>query len=671
MEKPSVVKTVGDAVWHRKLLIGAIVAVVMAAGVALYSVTPPTYEAQAQVYVDPGADQALQQGEGLLIRDIAQQATSRRVLARAGLQLAGSLTPEQLAPRITAAVVQAPNLVVITASAGSPAGAAELANAVAVAVVGQHRANSAQRDLRSQTLLTGELARLAQVLTTDQSTGASTEQQNLDRQDYTNTYGRLQDLQLRQTRAADSVSVSQQALAPDRSVNPDLFRYLGVAGVAGVFVALLVAMLVERFDDRVFDSEAVANMSGAPLVVVTTNSHRADPDELPAQYTLAYAHIAARYPNARTIMVTASSHRESTDPVAAAFGDAAELAGDHAIVLQRQPSPDPTPANNSGKRRRWPLVSRLGKELALMTEAAGPPETQTLQALAIASLEWAAAARPEPPALRTFVAVPAPFLSPKAASLAHVVDVAIVVAVARATRMAEVVRTAECLRQVGVEPVAVVLVHKKSARSAMAEPNGTKIADLADSITVRPGDDAEGLEYAHPRSATLTTDITEPAPAETDEKETITIRAATAAEAKAPVDRSRAAIPDAANRAQPIRQDENPIEPIPEPVQPFEATPTETSRIDAVPIEIAAKAEDLAVSANGVARRRGDAPNTIKVDKLLVATPSAVKNKAHNLAVRAGSTVPDGEVAQNSDQGRPGSPTKTGTKAYRIKTRSG
>src|SRR6202011_71731 len=113
------------------------------------------------------------QGQGLLIRDIAQQATSRLVLQRASLQLSGHPSPEQLAPRINAAVVQAPNLVAITATSDSPAGAAELANVVAVAVVAQHRVNSVQRDLQSQTFLTGELTRLAGVIKADQATGVS------------------------------------------------------------------------------------------------------------------------------------------------------------------------------------------------------------------------------------------------------------------------------------------------------------------------------------------------------------------------------------------------------------------------------------------------------------------------------------------------------------------
>src|SRR4030081_1326323 len=115
MDPPTAAKTAGDAIWHRTLLIFAIAAVVVVAGAALYAVTPPTYETQAQVYVDPAADQALQQSDGVLLRDIAQQATSRRVLARAGLQLAGSPAPEQLSPHISAAVIQPANLVTINA----------------------------------------------------------------------------------------------------------------------------------------------------------------------------------------------------------------------------------------------------------------------------------------------------------------------------------------------------------------------------------------------------------------------------------------------------------------------------------------------------------------------------------------------------------------------------
>jgi capsular polysaccharide biosynthesis protein len=600
VEKANPVKTVSDAVWHRKLLIGWIVAVVITAGAVIYTLTPPTYEAQAQVYVDPAADQALQQGEGLLIKDLAQQATSRRVLARAGLQLVGAPTPEQLAPRITAAVVQAPNLS-ISATAGSPASAAELANAVAVAVVGQHRADSAQRGLQSQTYLSGELARLAAVIRTDQATGASADQQNLDRQAYTNTYTRLQDMQLREARAAESVSVTQQALAPDRPVNPDLVRYVGVAAAAGIFIALLVALLVERFDDRVFDSETVANVSGASLVVVTPSSKRAERGELPAQYTLAYAHIAARYPTARTIMVAASSHRESTDPVAAAFGDAAEMAGDRAIVLQREPSANPIMIDEPRPSRRWPRVGRQGMGWAMLNEAAAGPGTLTLPALAIAPPGPA-----EAPTPKTFVAVPAPFLSPRAASLSHVVDVAIVVATARSTRMAEVVRTAECLRSVGVEPVAVVLVHKGSAGQARVEISDGRLPGMVDNIIVRPGDISEAVEDRKRLSLASPGTPPEENWTEVDSNEE-------------PADLARSAevmpAPAAATEA-----------------MPPPTTPAETSSIGAAQIKVKKKVEDFAAIAKGVTVRSADAPSIAKVDEEVIATPSAVKNKADSLA---------------------------------------
>src|ERR1700682_1207346 len=435
MESTSIVRTFGGAIWHRKLLIGAIIAVGLIAGYALYRVTPPTYESQAQLYVDPGVDQVLQQSDGLLSRYIVQQGTSYRVLQRASQQLAGNPSPDDLGRRVTSAAVKATNLVAITATASSPSGAAELANTVGKAVVDQNRADSSERGLQSQTYLTSELSRLSDVIKTDQAAGASTEQLTSDRQVYANTYGRLQDLQLRIARAAEGVSVIQQALPPARPVNPDLVRYLAVAAAAGLCLALLIALLVERFDDRVLDSETVGKASGTSLVVGAPRFEGSASEGLLAPYRLAYANLVARYPRARTIMVVASSHRESTESVAAALGEADELTGNRTAVVQAEP------VGAGGPGFPPPLAPRLR-----LPDARSQPNTQL------------AATNPAP---RTFVAVPAPLLSPKAATMADNLDVAILVAISGGARLGEVANTAEALRLAGIEPVAVILLSKK------------------------------------------------------------------------------------------------------------------------------------------------------------------------------------------------------------------
>jgi capsular polysaccharide biosynthesis protein len=479
MESSSIVRTFGGAIWHRKLLIGAIIAVGLIAGYALYRVTPPTYESQAQLYVDPGVDQVLQQSDGLLSRYIVQQGTSYRVLQRASQQLAGNPSPDDLGRRVTSTAVKATNLVAITAIASSPSGAAELANTVGKAVVDQNRADSSERGLQSQTYLTSELARLSDVIKADQAAGASAEQLTSDRQVYANTYGRLQDLQLRIARAAEGVSVIQQALPPTRPVNPDLVRYLAVAAAAGLCLALLIALLVERFDDRVLDSETVGKASGTSLVVGAPRFHGSPSEELLAPYSLAYANLVARYPRARTIMVVASSHRESTESVAAALSEADELTGNRTKVVQAEPVAPSDPGYPPP-----PLSPHLH-----LPDARSQPNTQ------LASTNSAP---------RTFVAVPAPLLSPKAATMADNVDVAILVAISGVTRLGEVAHTAEALRLAGIEPVAVILLSKKSVRA--------RHADWGQDDAVGVDDQYED-ELAEPAQRHLTSAEVRPAPA--------------------------------------------------------------------------------------------------------------------------------------------------------------
>jgi capsular polysaccharide biosynthesis protein len=457
-ESIGIFRSATGAILHRKLLIAAILAVFLGGGALLVKITPPTYEAEARLYVAPGASQALQPADGLLSANYVQQATSQKVLQRAADSLDHGATVGSLLPKLTVAAVKATTIISIKATSGTPDGATQLANTVAQAVVDQNRSDANSQNQQTQQYLTGELNRLSGQITQHQAAGASPEQLLSDRQQYDLMYQRLQDQNLQLAQRIDAISVLEPATAPTRPVSPDLLRYLAVAAAAGVCVSVLVALLVERLDDRILDNDTLARAAGTSLVIAVPKSSVALPLGPQEPFSLAYAHLSVRYPNDRFFLVVAASHRESAEEVAEALAMAAKRTRSKEAVLQggsliqKQATLQPEVAVH----RPWWLG---GFEPEVEASTLEP----RLSMLSIAAQAETAPELDEPSEDRlTFVAVPAPFLSPLAVTMANNVDGAVIVAVSRSTRVADVVRTAELLRQVGVEPQAGILIPKES-----------------------------------------------------------------------------------------------------------------------------------------------------------------------------------------------------------------
>ncbi|HEV3235132.1 MAG TPA: Wzz/FepE/Etk N-terminal domain-containing protein [Candidatus Dormibacteraeota bacterium] len=464
MSGAGIFKSATTAILHRKVLIAAILVLFLAGGAVLVRVTPKTYEAEAQLYVSPGADQALQQADGLLSAYYVQQVTSQKVLQRSADTLGHGASPASLLPKIKVASLKGTTIISVKASDGSAADAAKLANVVATAVVDQNRADATGANQQSQQYLTNELNRLNAQIQQHQAAGASPEQQLSDHQQYDVIYQRLQDQNLQLAKKIDSITVLEQAIAPDRAVNPDLLRYLLVAGVAGLCIAVLVALLVERVDDRILDNDALAKAAGTSLVIAVPKSSVSLPLGPQEPFSLAYAHLSARYPNGRRFLIVAASHRESAEEVAEALAVAAKRSGSEAAVLQGS-SMIQQQATYQGEQAPTHRPWRPGGGFEPEPEAETPSRKQPgLHMLTIASQLAPAPQLDELAEDRiTFVAVPAPFLSPLAVTMADNVDGAIIVAVSRSTRATDVIRSAELLRKVGVEPLAGILVPKESA----------------------------------------------------------------------------------------------------------------------------------------------------------------------------------------------------------------
>ena len=422
------VTTFGEALMRRWLLI--LLVAVVAPAIAFGATVRMTkvYEAQAQVYVDPQADPtALQASDGLLSRDYVQEVTSDAVLARSSSYLHGQQSAGWLATHVTAAPLTGSNVIGITARAGTATDAATIANAVSRAVVDQNASDAQGRMQATVQYLTSELAQVSAAITA--AAGRPDAIATL-RSEYDTTYTNLENARLAQSHAADALSVLQPAQAPARPVSPDPARDALIAMVAGLSVAVLAALLLERAGDRIHRPDALAAAAGTPLVLPMrrgpSNPHR-----------IAYMQLRARFPELHVVMVVAVSEGRDADEAAADLGAAAASTGRNALVIQTGRKPP----------RRLPSVTGL-----TVWHVADQDDLRL-----VLHQGWGHEL--------VVVAVPSPMRGAHAASIAGHVDATVLVASERLSRRAEAREAAAQLRLSGFALTAGLLLPHRRRRS--------------------------------------------------------------------------------------------------------------------------------------------------------------------------------------------------------------
>lgn len=477
MDERAALKTIANAIKHRIYILVAIVGLfTLVAGVAAL-VRPPSYQGTALLFVDErfnssqGFDLALQAGE-LLSAHFIQTATSRTVLERAcsGTYFDSAATSgfscdaTALAQHVSASTVKGTDWIGVSATSGSAAEAAALANAVGRAMIDQNKADVNQLIGPTVDSLNLQLKSLSTEIQAEQATIDDLQKQtppgqqapiaghqanlSLLQTQYSATYAKSQDLVIEENQLAGSLTLAQYAVPPLKPYDPNLLLYLAVGFVAGLSIGLLTVVLVDRFDDRLFEPEAVSLAAGTRLVVAVSprdsGSHSSRPGE---PYGLARANLLAQHPHLTKILVVAASSRDRVRPVAAGLGLAGVKAGQRVLVVDAEAS-------------TYVMHQQAGRNGSRMTIVSAPSDGGTRvasEALAEAEGKYDL----------TIFSAPSPDKDPTAVSLARTADVAIIVATARATRFSDVKRTAETLRLAGIQVTASIF-----ATDSVKEPEG-------------------------------------------------------------------------------------------------------------------------------------------------------------------------------------------------------
>ena len=448
---------------HRHRIILAIAGVSVLAAGAFSVLLPKTYEATAVIYLDTARtatdfDAGIAAGD-LLQHDFIVSANSRPTLQEActtpGITCSASdlVAPETtIGKLVTASVYRGTSELAVSAKGRTPEDAAALANAVAQATIDQDAAEVIRLYQPAKDNLNKQLAKLASDMDAEQkalaasppgsSTAAAHEAALTRLQNaYTLAMTRLMDLSQRQDRLTNVATIVQPALPPSKPESPNLLLYVGAAVVAGLCVGVFIALLIERFDDRIFSAEALAKAAAIPPAFVTHDVQWLLFPRTKKAYSLALANMMARSPEAlHAVLVVAASGRDHSDPVAGGLGAVAAGAGQRVTVMGF----DGQARDAAFRPEEVAGVTTISMPAALSQSPAGVSRLQGVQGLKDGEF--------------VLMSVPSPDVSPAALALGRSVKYSILVATDGVTHFGDARRTADLLRESGVDVLAGMLV---------------------------------------------------------------------------------------------------------------------------------------------------------------------------------------------------------------------
>lgn len=350
---------------RRRAWIVVLCVLLVAGGIYAYSSRQPkSYVASAKLlFGDPSLDQSIVMPNvrPQSIDPDREAATNlglvevRPVAARTAKALAGGLTPQSVARRITVTAEGRSNFVSIEATASAPAAAARLATTYAEEYIAYRRSRARAQIRDAQAVIRVRLATLARItrearllpqsrLSQEQSS-ALDEERTLRQQE--NQLSVLASLQ------SGGAELVEPALPPRSPAAPQTVRNTALGGVLGLLLGLCLAFLFERFDRYVKEPSQLRGRFHQPVLGRLPNSRALRrPTKyigagLPAMageaFRLLWANI--RFYDTgrdiRSLLVTSPVPREGKTTVALHVGATAASTGTRTLLIEadlRHPS---------------------------------------------------------------------------------------------------------------------------------------------------------------------------------------------------------------------------------------------------------------------------------------------------------------------------------------------
>jgi capsular polysaccharide biosynthesis protein len=262
-------KSVFGVLQRRRVWIVLTVIACVAIAALITVVKTPTYEASVLLVVDqratsPSADlnATISTGE-LLAAHYIKMASTVTVLDRVCGDAGGSCTFYSLKDHVTAATVKGTDLLAVRVTDASPSRAALLANLLAAQLITEERAEIAKALEPTKAYLSGELATLrSEITTTTQPALLAVVQAQ-----YATAYTRQEAVAETESRLDGQLAMVEAAGVPSVPTDPDPKIYLPAGLAVGLVLAGIVALVVDRLDDRIFSAEGLSEATEVPLVV--------------------------------------------------------------------------------------------------------------------------------------------------------------------------------------------------------------------------------------------------------------------------------------------------------------------------------------------------------------------------------------------------------------------
>lgn len=495
MDTTSSLKSVGRALrhHHRAVWGTALAAAVLAFGATF--VRHPTYEATTVLSLDEtqttsqGFDIAMQADQFLTQRFISR-ATSRPVLEQVCAIEGLRCDPVELSRHVRATTPKATGQIAITADSSSASQAARLANDVSNELVKLNQAQIDEALAPQRTYLDTQLKQLQDRINSTQASIAAAEgsgrsdaavsnaisplisQLNLLQAQYTSTYTRRQDLDVLQAREASTLSIYEPALVPAKPVDPNPVRYVLVGLLGGLVGGFLIALLAERFRDRIGDTAELAEATDTHLILDLSRGRAA---AAAGTYGyLAQASLVAGEDRAPAIMLVSASPRDDVDEIAVNLAEAVSSTHHKVLVIQARQR-----ALDAPQRRE--IVATNGSSRIVVQ--AGAEGTGRNGRVAVDGFD-----------LVIMCALP-PMADHRGTWLRPAANVAIIVASRDRTRFSEARQTVDQLHHIGIETVgAVLLPRRTSARPRLLEAPAREPESPDDGTRTREGTEDSAVE---------------------------------------------------------------------------------------------------------------------------------------------------------------------------------
>lgn len=223
------------------------------------------------------------------------------------------------------------NLVDVTATAKSPALAAQIANTYVDQFVEINASTSRSVYSSALKVVTDQISRMSP---SERSSAAGIDLQT-----------RAQSLSLLAALSSTTARVAQAALVPESRSSPQPFRYAAIAALMALFLAIAMAYVLEALDTKIHNTDQIERLFGVPVLGEIPRSRRLSEGAWSGDARVALAetqafqliHAHLKYFNVdkrlRTILVTSAIARDGKSTVAVQLAASASASGSRVLLI--------------------------------------------------------------------------------------------------------------------------------------------------------------------------------------------------------------------------------------------------------------------------------------------------------------------------------------------------